>query len=135
MNSIDANNCTNGCANLYGDTYDDNTEMSNYKWYNDNKNLDKIGISPDGSQLTHDSMLYRLKKFKKIEKIINNVNTIQLTYKLDNKTEVVDTSSTKYQYFTDLIFSEQSNYITFKYIEFEGKMIFSHIIFNGKMFS
>lgn len=135
MNSIDANNYTNCCANLYGDTYDDNTETSNYKWYNDTKKLDKIGISPDGSQLMHDSMLYTLKKFKKIEKVINNLNTIQLIYKLDNKTEVVDTSMTKYHYFTDLIFSEQSNYIVFKYVESEGKMLFSHIIFNGKMFN
>jgi len=135
MNSANINNYTHDYANLYGESYDDSIEIANYKWYNDNHKLDKIGINPDGTQLIHDSLLYTLKKFKKIEKKINNINTIQLIYKLDNKLNTINTQNTKDQYFTDLIFGEKSNYVTFVYFSGLGKMTFSHIIFNGKMFN
>lgn len=127
MNLTNLTNLTNYDCNA------ESIDLSNYKWYNDKNHLDKIGINSDGTKLMHDSMLYVLKKFRMINKIINSVNTIQLIFKLDNKLDELK-PTTKQPYFTDLIFGEKSAYIIFKYVEINKKMTFSHIVFNGKIF-
>ena len=106
--------------------------VDNYKWYVDKNKIDKIGINNDGSELMHDSMLYKLKKFKKQNINIKNIRRTQLIYKLDN-TNGYNTDNKKN--FTDLIFGEKSIYVIFEYIEKNKIMDFSHIVFNGKMFS
>lgn len=118
-------------SSVYGENYDDNVELSNYTWYCDKNNVDNIGINKDGSQLIHDSMVFTLKKFRKIEKMVSNTNTIQLVYKLDNRNG--DSGQTQ-PYFSDLVFSEKSNYLIFKYVETNGNFKFTHIVFNGKIF-
>lgn len=127
---------TNICENIYGTSYTNNIDKineSNYVWYYDKNKLDKIGINPNGSRLLHDSMLYKLKKFKIINSVIQNLNTTQLVLKLDNKLEENKEDNLN-NYFTDMIFSEKSCYIIFKYVELNNKMTFSHIVFNGKIF-
>ena len=113
-------------SNLYGDVFDDSNEISNYKWYSDKTNLDKIGINPDGTILSHDDMIYKLTKFK----IINQSNEKFLIYKLSNQSEKLNEKN----YFTDLIFGEKSNYMIICYKSVNNIMKFSHIIFNGKKF-
>ena len=118
-------------------------ENSNYKWFYDGKRLDKIGINPAGTMLMHDSMVFKLVQFRKISKKINNINTVQLLYKISNKydnnagsTFVKDKDAeTNRSFFTDVIFHEQSSQIAFKYVEHNGNMKFSHIVFNGKTFT
>ncbi len=127
-----SNNFQIQCTDLYGNDYDDEIELKKYTWYYDKSRLDKIGINHDGTKLMHDSMIYTLKKFRKIEKKIEGLDTMQLVYKLDDRN---GNSGQYQQYFTDLIFNERSNYIVYKYVEHDGKLTFTHIVFNGKQFN
>lgn len=136
---------TQNCYDLYGDYFnkiDEQNELSNYTWYHDKNNADKIGINSDGSLLIHDNMIYKLKKFKIDTKQIKNINSKQLIFKLSNRQNTEDNQNNqnnnnlqKEIIFTDLIFSEKSNYVIFIYLENNKSVFsFSHIIFNGKKF-
>ena len=114
-------------ANLNSVTYSETTELENYTWYNDNNNANKIGISSNCETLWHDNIIYTLKKFKKIEETVNDINIFSLVYKFDVR---VGDSKQLQQYFTDGLFGERSNYVTLKYKNSK----FSHIVFNGKEF-
>lgn len=82
-------------------------------------NNDKIGISPDGKILMKDNMMYSLKKYKKLEKNgINNTKKIILIYCFDR------------QY--NFRMHEKQNLISFYYFGKNEKMVFSHIIYEGK---
>lgn len=129
-NLINLDNCQHISNHDYDENYE-NIETSNYTWYYDKFNIDKIGINPDGNQLMHDSMLFTLKKFRSINKSINGINTTQLIMKLDVRNGEGGQTN---KYFTDNIFGEKSAYIIFKYVEINKKLTFSHIVFNGKVF-
>lgn len=122
----------NGSYSLNGEAYDDKLDIDNLKWFHDKYDVDKIGINPSGDELYHDSMLYTLAKFHKIDKKINGKNTIQLIYKISNQQSNHATDDRVY--FTDLLMHTQSNYLIYKYVEINNKMEFSHIVFNGKTF-
>ena len=107
-----------------------NDNDDSYTWLYDTNRVDKIGISNDGNKIIHDSMVFTLEKFRRIEKKISDVNTIQLVYKL-----FTWVTPTERSYFTDLTLHEKGQYIAFKYAEnSEGQMRFAHITFNGKNF-
>ncbi len=100
----------------------------NYTWFYD-KN-DKIGISTDGSKMIHDSIIFTLKKFRKIT---SEKNQLQLIYELSGWND--PTSSVNKKYFSDLTLHEKGNYLSFKYVEdSKGNMKFVYAIFNGRNF-
>lgn len=129
------------CTPITIPSYDDeyyNTEQDNLKWYYDLNKVDKIGFNSDGTEMTHDSMTFSLKSFRRIEEKILGKNTVQIIFKLStrvsDKSAQINTDKLNREYFGDLALHEKSNYVTFKYVEHKGKMTFTHIVFNGKEF-
>ena len=118
----------NLCNQFYNEQNEQN-EISNYQWYSDNSKLDQIGINSDCTILMHDNIIYNLVKFK----MVDNILTKQLIYKLNNK---LNNKTNSKDFFTDLIFGEKSNYMIICYQKnSSGLMKFSHILFNGKKFN
>lgn len=108
-------------------------DTSNFTWFYDERKYDKIGISSDGTQVMHDSIVFTLKKFKKVEEVMNGRNTIQLIYNLSGWN--ASDKSTDKSYFSDLTLHEKGTYLDFKYVEnSKGEMVFVYITFNGRVF-
>ncbi len=119
-------------SDLFGNEYDEKSDLLRYKWFYDKNKLDKVGINNDATLLIHDSMVYTMKRFRKIEQTIRGKKTIQLMYKLSNRLSK-DTDSNAFS--VNTILNERSNYITFKYVEYKDEMIFTNLTYNGKPFS
>jgi hypothetical protein len=106
--------------------------MDQYKWFYDstyskslcldkcNTFASKIGISPDGSTMNSNGLIFPLSKYRNVNKNINGKKILDVIYKINEQ--------------TDFIFHNRFNLLTYRFIEIGNDMKFNFIEYNGKQY-